>query len=187
MFCCTGNECPNVTVHWMTHYNACSAAVIGEMTRLAQEVKIPVCSPVTGYESNSLCFDGYAKTAFILFFLGQFSHTDTSNRSQLFFLFFFNKQIRSLAPNLRSCAIHVNDSKTFWPIRKWWLLESERQSAYSTLTNWLHVRYRGDNLYLLCNVHGVYCICKDKSNHVLHKDLLEDVWKKKYKKGRYPK
>lgn len=32
MFCCTGNECPDVTVHWMTHYVVYSAAVIGETT-----------------------------------------------------------------------------------------------------------------------------------------------------------
>ena len=39
---------------------------------------------------------------------------------------------------------------------------------------WFHVRY-GDTkkyLYLLCTVHGVYCICKDESNHVLQEDGL---------------
>lgn len=44
--------------------------------------------------------------------------------------------------------------------------------ADSTLE--IHVRY-GDkkkNLYLLCTVHGVYCICKDESNHVLQEDGL---------------
>lgn len=65
--------------------------------------------------------------------------------------------------------------KLFWQARKWWLPGSERQSAYSTLTNWFHVRYEGKkNLYLLYTVYGMYCICKDKSNRVLQEDVL--VW-----------
>ncbi len=66
--------------------------------------------------------------------------------------------------------------KPFWRARKWWLPESEHQSAYSTLTNWFHVRYKGGkkNLYLLYTVYGMYCICKDKSNRVLQEDVL--VW-----------
>lgn len=31
---------------------------------------------------------------------------------------------------------------------------------------------QGNNLYLLCTVHGVYCICKEKPNHVLQEDFL---------------
>lgn len=43
-----------------------------------------------------------------------------------------------------------------------------------TLTNWFHVRYEKKKkvLYLLCTVHGMYCICKDKSTRVLQEDVL---------------
>lgn len=67
----------------------------------------------------------------------------------------------------------LRNLQTLW-VRKWRLPESERRSAYSTLTNWFHVRYEGEkkNLYLLCTVHGMYCICKDKSNRGLQEDVL---------------
>lgn len=45
-----------------------------------------------------------------------------------------------------------------------------------TLANWFHVRYNEKKgLYLLCTVHGMYCICKDKSTRVLQEDIL--VWR----------
>ena len=59
-----------------------------------------------------------------------------------------------------------------------------RHGAHSTLTKLVSCEIQGGkkNLYLLCTVHGVYCICKEKSNHVLQEDLLVRGCMKKNRK-----
>lgn len=69
--------------------------------------------------------------------------------------------------------------KLFWQVRKWWLPESERQSAYSTLTNWFHVRYEEKKIYI-CYVLYMVCIVFVKINQTMFYRktfLYEDVWK----------
>lgn len=62
--------------------------------------------------------------------------------------------------------LHVCSPKSF----------DERESGAclkASARNWFRVRYEEKkNLYLLCTVHGVYCICKDDANHVLQEHVL---------------
>jgi len=73
----------------------------------------------------------------------------------------------------------MNDYETFRQVRKWWLPESEHQSAYSTITNWFRVRYEEKKIYI-CYVLYMVCIVFVKINQTMFYRKTfsyEYVWK----------
>ncbi len=90
MFCCTGNECPDVTVHWMTHYVVYSAAAIGEVSSWHTKSKLSCFSVLFPYavitDGPHTSSERFALTAtttgFLLLPLLVQSVKDTSDISQ---------------------------------------------------------------------------------------------------------
>lgn len=135
--------------------------------------------PHTSSEPSSLCSDGYNNNNRFPFIANANSITQRHIR----YLSICYQQIRGFPTN-----IHMNEStrclltKLFWHVRKWWLPESERQSAYSTLTNWFHVRYEDKKIIYICYVLYMVCIVFVKMNQTMFYRktfLYEDVWKKR--------
>lgn len=172
----------NVTV---TRYIVTSAAAIGEMSSWHIKSKLFYFSvlflyavitngPRTGSEPSSLCSDKWFP--FI-------ANASSITQIHIRYIAICYKQMRGFPS-----YIHMNEStqwllteisNTFWQVRKWWLPGSERQSAYSTLTNWFHVRYEEKKFYI-CYVLYMVCIVFVKINQTMFYRktfFCEDVWK----------
>lgn len=182
MFRCTGDECPDVTVHWLPRCIVCSAAAID-----VQSASSPNLTDISESHLNMVIMYGLRAVSEPSSHL---SFVHTAIQATVFSLQL--PEIGQSQDTPRVSACYPRNQRFTPQISTWMnrlnvcLLKSfdKRESddclkvrvKVQTLANWFHVRYNEKKgLYLLCTVHGMYCICKDKSTRVLQEDIL--VWR----------
>lgn len=169
MFCCTGNECPDVTVHWMTHYVVYSAAAIGEMSSWHFKSKLfyfSVCS-----EPSSLCSDGYNSNQ--SHFIANTSSTRCisicykSNKSEVL------RQISTWMSRLDVCLLKSQTLLTSEKVMIAWKWASKCVFYFNKLVS---CKIRGEKKIYICYILYMVCIVfvKINQNRVLQDNVL--VW-----------
>lgn len=174
MFCCTGNECPNVTVHWMTQYVAYNAAAIWSSRHIKS--KFLYYGPTQVLSQVPVCSCGYKKKVFIVLLKLVQSLRDISNRFSTCY-----QQIRGFPRNNPHEWI---DSMS----AKWNLLTSEKVViAWKWASKWIYYfnklvscKIWGKKKIYICYVLYMVCIVFVKINQTMFYRktfLYEDVWK----------
>ena len=172
MFCCTGNECPDVTVHWMTHYVVYgAAAAIREASSWHLKSKLFFTSLCVLWAKLPLVLTATTTTGFLWVRHIRYISTRYQNKSVVFW------QIPTWMNRLDVCLLKSQTLLTSEKVMIAWKWASKCVFYFNKLVS---CKIRGKKKIYICYVLYMVCIVFVKINQTMFYRktfLYEDVWK----------